>query len=41
MSQKEGSPTMLAAAIAQTRPSNNVPVAGLGGYQMGGKTNSS
>ena len=25
----------LAAATAQTRPSNGVPVAGLGGYQVG------
>ena len=31
----------LAAATAQTRPSNGVLVAGLGGNQMGGKTNSS
>ena len=25
----------LAAATAQTRPSNGIPVAGLGGYQVG------
>ena len=31
----------LVAATAQTRPSNGVLVADLGGYQMGGKTNSS
>ena len=28
---------VLAAATAQTRPSNGVLVAGLGGYQMGGR----
>ena len=27
----------MAAATAQTRPSNGVLVAGLGGYQMGGR----
>ena len=31
----------LVAATAQTRPSNGVPMAGLGGSQWGGKTNSS
>ena len=29
------SENILAAATAQTRPSNGVPVAGLGGYQVG------
>ena len=27
----------LAAATAQTRPSNSVPMAGLGGFQVGGR----
>ena len=31
----------MAAATAQTRPSNGVPVAGLSGYQVGEKTDSS
>ena len=28
---------LLAAATAQTRPSNSVPMAGLGGFQVGGR----
>ena len=31
----------MAAATVQTRPSKGIPVAGLGGYQVGGKTDSS
>ena len=32
-----GADTPLAAATAQTRPSNSVPMAGLGGFQVGGR----
>ena len=36
-SNKLGHTVEMVAATAQTRPSNGVLVAGLGGYQMGGR----